>query len=536
MLRNLNTRQSKNASSDIPAVAVPLEKSTVVKTESQMTTDKLLSLDRLEKSFGGNAALKPLSLEVSAGEILGLIGENGAGKSTLIKLISGVYQPDAGELHWQGQPMRFGSPSDSLATGMATIHQELEYFGQLSIAENILMGERWPRKRLGSVDWKTLNAEAAKRLANFELALSPTRFFDSLTAAEKQEVAIAAALSRNARLLILDEPTASLTEPEVKRLFAHLRRLKTQGVAMIYVSHRMDEITSLTDRVAVLRDGSLVALHQTSRVTVSQLIHDMIGRPLEQVYPKTRSAAAGNVVLELDRLSRAGLFENISLKVGAGEIVGLGGLVGAGRSELARAIYGLYPADKGEMKLLGKPWKPHSAHDALKRGLVYLPEERKRQGLVLGHSLREMVSIGFSDRLTRWGLLSRSKERSRVQDLLKLYDVRAQSGEKAIGTLSGGNQQKALLGRWLGRDPEVILLDEPTRGVDVGAKAQIHAVIDRLAASGKGVLLISSDLPELVGMSDRILVMNRGQIAAELAGDKKTEHNVILAASGLYSE
>ncbi len=502
-----------------------------------MTTDHpLFALDGIEKSFGGNAALKPLSLELKAGEILGLIGENGAGKSTLIKLISGVYQPDRGEFCWQGRRVRFGSPSDSLAAGIATIHQELEYFGQLSIAENMLMGEAWPRKSWGGVDWKTLNSEAARRLANFEMDLPPGRFFDSLTAAEKQEVAIASALSRDAKLLILDEPTASLTEPEVKRLFAHLRRLKSQGVAMIYVSHRMDEITALTDRVAVLRDGSLVAMHSSADVTVGQLIHGMIGRPLEQVYPKTRPASVGETVLELDHLSRKGLFADISLEVRAGEIVGLGGLVGAGRSELARAIYGLYPADTGGMKLLGKPWKPKSAHESLKRGLVYLPEERKRQGLVLGHSLREMVSIGFSDRLTKWGLLSRRKERSTIAEILKLYDVRAQSPEQPIGTLSGGNQQKALLGRWLGRDPEVILLDEPTRGVDVGAKAQIHATIDRLAALGKAVLLISSDLPELVGMSDRILVMNRGQIAAELSGEKKTEHNVILAASGLYSE
>ena len=246
-------------------------------------------------------------------------------------------------------------------------------------------------------------------------------------------------------------------------------------------------------------------------------------------------ARAGRPVLVLDRLSKQGLFEEVSLQVRAGEVLGLGGLVGAGRSELARAIYGLYPADRGEMKLLEKPWKPRSAHEALRRGLVYLPEERKRQGLVLGHSLREMVSIGFSDRLARWGLVSRPKERSAVAEVLKQYDVRARNAEQPIGTLSGGNQQKALLGRWLGRDPEVIILDEPTRGVDVGAKAQIHATIDRLAAQGKGILFISSDLPELVGMSDRILVMNRGRIVAELSGEDKTEHNLILAASGLYT-
>lgn len=304
---------------------------------------------------------------------------------------------------------------------------------------------------------------------------------------------------------------------------------------MIYVSHRMDEITALTDRVAVLRDGELVAMHHTAEVSVDRLIHDMIGRPLEQVYPKSRPASLGEPVLVLDRLSKRGLFEEISLEVRAGEIVGLGGLVGAGRSELARAIYGLYPADEGEMKLLGRPWKPRSAHESLRRGLVYLPEERKRQGLVLGHSLREMVSIGFSDRLTRWGLLSRRRERSAVAGILKAYDVRARNAEQSVGTLSGGNQQKALLGRWLGREPEVIILDEPTRGVDVGAKAQIHATVDRLAAEGKGVLFLSSDLPELVGMSDRILVMNRGRIAAELTGEEKTEHNLILAASGLYA-
>lgn len=494
----------------------------------------LFTLDRIEKSFGGVSALNPVNLELRAGEILGLIGENGAGKSTLIKLISGVHQPDAGTFHWQGRPIQFVSPSDSLAAGIATIHQELEYFGQLSIAENMLMGERWPRTAWGGVDWHALQTKAAGRLANFELELSPSRLFDNITAAEKQEVAIATALSRDAKLLILDEPTASLTEPEVQRLFTHLRRLREQGVAMIYVSHRMDEIMALTDRVAVLRDGELVALHQTAAISVGQLIHEMIGRPLEQVYPKTRSESVGEPVLELEHLTRAGLFQDISLQVRAGEIVGLGGLVGAGRSELARAIYGLYSIDNGEMRLTGQTWKPRSAHHALKRGLVYLPEERKRQGLVLEHSLRDSVSIGFSDRLTRWGILPRKTERNAVAEILKQYDVRAASPDQAIGTLSGGNQQKALLGRWLGRDPAVIILDEPTRGVDVGAKAQIHATIDRLAAAGKGVLLISSDLPELIGMSDRILVMNRGQIAAELTGDDRTEHNVLLAASGLY--
>ncbi len=284
-------------------------------------------------------ALKPLSLELRAGEILGLIGENGAGKSTLIKLISGVHQPDAGVFRRQGKPVRFGSPGDSLAAGIATIHQELEYFGQLSIAENVLMGERWPRKPWGSVDWKSLNANAARRLANFELDLPPGMLFDSLTAAEKQEVAIASALSRDAKLLILDEPTASLTEPEVQRLFLHLRRLREQGVGMIYVSHRMDEITSLTDRVAVLRDGELIAVHQTAKVSVGQLIHDMIGRPLEQVYPHERSASVGEPMLELKHLTREGLFRDISFQSAGRRNFGVGridrsGALGIGPCDL----------------------------------------------------------------------------------------------------------------------------------------------------------------------------------------------------------
>lgn len=508
---------------------------------------KLLSIRGLTKSFGGVSALKPLDLDLDEGDILGLVGENGAGKSTLIKLISGVHQPDGGRIEWRGQAVRFSSPRDALSAGIATIYQELEYLGRLTVAENMLLGEPWPRKWWGGVAWDRLHVEAQRRLAAFDVRVSTFALLDLLTAAEKQDVSIATALSRNARLLILDEPTASLSEPEAERLFDALRRLAKQGVTILYVSHRLDEILSLTNRVAVLRDGRLAAAYLTAEVNVHQLITDMLGRSL----PPARSAPARSApihrgsgatdspsaepppLLELIGLSRRGMFHDISFLVHAGEIVGLGGLVGAGRSELARAIYGLYPWDAGTMRLRGIDWAPRGPDASIRRGLVYIPEERKRQGLVLDHSLHESISIGFSDLLSRWGLIDCKQEDARVATVLTQYDIRAESGSQNVGTLSGGNQQKALLARWLERDPDVIILDEPTRGVDVGAKAQIHGLIARLAATGKGIMLISSDLPELLELSDRILIMNRGTIGAELRGAQMTEHNVILAASGL---
>jgi rhamnose transport system ATP-binding protein len=531
-------------------------------------TAPLLQLRGVEKSFAGTRALHPLTLSLEPGEVLGLIGENGAGKSTLIKILSGVHLPDAGVVEWRGQASSFRSPHDAMEAGIATIHQELAYCGHLTVAENILLGEPWPRQRWGGVNWNRLHAEAAARLGRCQLDIPTHLAFAALSAAQKQEVAIARALARQARLLILDEPTASLSEPEVERLFAHLKRLRAEGVAILYVSHRLDEILKLTDRVAVLRDGELVADYPTPGVTVSRLVKDMVGRPIDQVYPHTRrftssnssrpekisiQSAIGNQqsaidqrlltsaatieretpLLELEGLSRDGMFRDIHLTLRAGEILGFAGLVGAGRSELARAIYGLYPCDRGVMRLRGRAWRPRGPQDSLATGLVYLPEERKRQSLVPDHSVNDSISIGFSDFLTHWGIIRREEERARVSNAMRDHDVRASSPAQAIGTLSGGNQQKAILARWLERKPDVIILDEPTRGVDVGAKAEIHQLIDKLAGSGRAVLLISSDLPEILGMSDRILVMHQGTIAAELHGPSMTQENVLLAASGL---
>lgn len=302
---------------------------------------------------------------------------------------------------------------------------------------------------------------------------------------------------------------------------------------MIYVSHRLDEIFKLTDQVAILRDGSLIDLKPTAELTAEKMVSQMVGRDLDQFFPHQHDRQFGDRVLELSSVTRTGMFQDIDLHVRAGEIVGLAGLVGAGRSELARAIYGLYPIESGTMKLNDQPWSPKQPRDSLNAGLVYIPEERKRQALVLDHALQESISIGFTDLLARMGFIPRQEENNRVSNIIGTFDVRASGSTQEVGTLSGGNQQKAILGRWLERQPQVILLDEPTRGVDVGAKAQIHASVEELAKQGKGVLLISSDLPEVISMSDRVYVMNHGTLEAELTGEQLTEHNVIMAASGL---
>lgn len=476
-------------------------------------------------------ALRPLMLTVHAGEILGLVGENGAGKSTLIKLLSGVLAPEAGEIRWLGRAIRFSSPHAALAAGIATIHQELAGCGHLSVAENLLLGEAWPR--LGPlVHWGRLFELARARLAAFGLDVDPATPFGALSPALRQEVLIARALAHRARLLILDEPTASLSEPEVARLLDRLDALRREGVAMLYVSHRLDEIRRLTDRVAVLRDGALVSVHRTAEVAPDRLIRDMVGRELAPGCRPPPSASGAPVRLELRGVTHAGLFEDLCFSVRAGEIAGLGGLVGAGRSELARAIYGLYPLTAGEMRLDGRPWRPRSPADAVAAGLVYLPEERKRQGLVLEHSVADNVTLGWLPSLTRWGMVSRPHAAARLAAALPRFHVRAASSAQPVGTLSGGNQQKALLARWLERDPGVALLDEPTRGVDVGAKAEIHELIRQLAARGSAVVLITSDLPELLALSDRVLVLAGGRLAGELRAQTATPEAVLRLASG----
>jgi rhamnose transport system ATP-binding protein len=493
----------------------------------------LLALQSISKGFGGTPALREVSLTIDSGETVGLIGENGAGKSTLIKILAGVHQPDAGEISWNEAARAFSGPMEALRTGIATIHQELAYFENLTVAENLMLGEKWPRHWWGGTDWTALNAEARRRLEACELKLDPGAMFHTLSPAQRQEVAIARSLAHEAKLLILDEPTASLTEPEVERLFAHLGRLRAAGVAILYVSHRLDEILKLTDRVVVLRDGAKVVEYSAAEATIPRMVREMVGRDLAaRPQRATVERLRGEVLFRAENITRKPLFRNITLTVHRGEIVGLAGLVGAGRSEVARAIYGLYAPEEGTMTLAGEAFAPTHPSEARARGVVYIPEERKRQGLVLDHSTASAVSMGFLKSISTFGVVASGKERRRVDDAVGRFGIKPVRPERPVGTLSGGNQQKALLARWLETDPQLVILDEPTRGVDVGAKAEIHRIIGELATQGKGIILISSDLPEVLGLSDRVVILHAGRIASEFDSEDATQEAILLAASG----
>lgn len=490
----------------------------------------LLELHGITKDFTGTRALSDVSFTLETGQVTGLIGENGAGKSTLIKILAGVHQPGHGKILWQGREARFPNPQAAIAAGVATIHQELAYFEKLTVAENLFMGEPWPRFAWGGVNWKCLNRRAAERLAVCQLQIDPQAIIQTLSPAQRQEIAIVRALSQNARLLILDEPTASLTEPEVKRLVSHLKRLQ-KDVAILYVSHRLDEIMALTNRVLVLRDGQLAAQYPTAEASIERMVRDMVGREVASL-SRRNPTPRGEVVFSARDLSRPPLFDRINLSVQAGEIVGLAGLVGAGRSEFARAVYGLFSATSGTMQIRNEPFAPASPSHARLRGIAYLPEERKRQGFVLDHSLKSAMSVGLLDRISGHGWISSAKEQDLVSRTITKFRIKAHSPEQPVATLSGGNQQKALLARCLETDPQFLILDEPTRGVDIGAKAEIHTLIGKAAADGKAILLISSDLPELLTLSDRVIVLHRGKIAGEFNGPDATQEKVLLAASG----
>ncbi len=485
----------------------------------------------IEKSFPGVRALSGVSFEVAPGEVHALLGENGAGKSTLIKIISGVYQPDAGVMHVGGRPLRFSSPDDARHAGIATIYQELLLFRDLSVAENIFMGHA-PRSRGGWLDWKTMAARTEALLASLEITdLAPRRIVGSLSVGNRQRVEILRALSQEARFLIMDEPTAALTEYDVRRLFDLVRRLKSRGVGIVYISHRMDEIFQIADRVTVLRDGAHVGTRKVTETSSAELVQMMVGRQIENLFPKV-AAPIGLPVLEVRDLVRRPLTRGISLTVRAGEIVGLAGLVGSGRSELAQTIFGVTPAESGQVTMSGKPVQIRSAAGARSLGIAYVPEDRATQGLVRPMTVRENFSLASLAKVARFGFIDRAAERRMAEAGVNRFRVRTGSLDQVVGRLSGGNQQKIVLGKWLANQPKLLILDEPTRGIDVGAKAEIHRLMCALAAQGLAILMISSELPEVLGMSDRVLVMREGRLVAEFARAEATPEAVGAAMMG----
>ncbi len=485
-----------------------------------------LELRSITKSFPSVRALSDVSLEVRAGEVLALVGENGAGKSTLLRILSGDHRPDSGELYDAGQPLVFGSPRDAQRAGVRVIYQEPEIAPGISVAENIYLGEL-PRRFGRFVDWSALSRQTRALLADFGLenALDPLVLAETLGPAQRQLVEILKALKSGARVLALDEPTSSLTDEEVKSLFAAVRRLRGQGLAIIYVSHRIREILELADRVAVLRDGRLVTVRPARDVSQEDIMRLMVGRPPSAIFGR-QSHARAEVALRVETL-RTSWLRDVSFEVRRGEVVGIAGLIGAGRTEVAKTLFGCRAIQGGRIVVNGRAFAPRGPRDALRAGICYLSEDRKGEGLVLTQSVRENVSLGILARLTRLRFIRRRAERGLVSRLTTSLSVKTPSIDHGVNTLSGGNQQKVALARWLAHEPRVLILDEPTRGIDVGAKAEIYRLIDRLASDGMAIIFISSELPEVIGVSDRILAMQGGRITGELAAAQASEEAIL---------
>jgi rhamnose transport system ATP-binding protein len=491
----------------------------------------LLRLTDVAKSFGGVRALRSVSFELRPGEVHALVGENGAGKSTLIKVATGAHRPDAGTVEVNGQIVPDLDPQAAKALGVAVVYQQPALFPDLTVAENVALGLEppgWWRR----VRWRDRRRRASELLAAVGATIDPAAEARRLTMPEQQLVEIARAIGANAKVVILDEPTASLSDREVANLFRVVRDLTARGVGVVYVTHRLDELARIADRVTVLRDGECVGTRPAAEVSRAELIRMMVGREVSSLFPKV-PAQVGGVVLETRNLGcRAGGVNGVSLAVRAGEILGLAGLVGAGRTELASVLFGLTPADRGEILLRGKPVRIDSPAAAAALGIAYVPEDRRRHGVILELPVAANVSLAVLRRVSRGGLLDFAAERRLAEEYVRALGVKAESVAAEVGTLSGGNQQKVALARWLAAGPAVLILDEPTQGVDVGAKAEIHQLMGTLAARGLAVVMISSELPEVLGMSDRVAVMHGGTVVETLDRADATRERVLELALG----
>ena len=501
-------------------------------SDNNLEHEAVLQLANVSKSFGPVNVIKDVSLSVRRGQVQALLGENGAGKSTLIKMIAGVHAPDSGKILIDGTEVTIASTNDSEAHGIATIHQELNLVPTLSVAENIMLG-RTP-KRFGLVNYKHLNAQAQAALNLIGLDVPLKQKVGELGIAKQQLIEITKALSMNARILILDEPTAALTGKEVDALFAILDELKAKGVAMVFISHHLDELARIADTISILRDGEFVAEVPAS-TDEDTLVQHMVGRAIEDQYPRGVVPETGAPLLEVNSLSSSGSFNDVSFTVHAGEVVGLAGLVGAGRTEVVRAIAGADKYDSGQVLVSGKKLKAGDIQGAIRAGVGHIPEDRKGQALVLDGTVNENLGYATLAATAKAGLADRSGQKHRAQEVAEKLRIRMANIDQPIRNLSGGNQQKAVFGRWVLAQSNVLLLDEPTRGVDVGAKVEIYNIINEITANGGAVLMVSSDLPEVLGMSDRILVMSGGQLSGELPKNATQDEIMALAVSNLSS-
>ncbi len=489
-----------------------------------------LELCGISKRFPGVIALNDVNLDVRAGEVHALLGENGAGKSTLIKTIAGVYRPDEGDIRMDGKTVPIRSPHDAQALGISTIFQEFTLAPDMTVAENVFLG-REPLRfvPLALVDRRALIRHTRDVLASLDLTIDPEAKVKHLGVAQQQMVEIAKALSLDARLIIMDEPTATLTAHEIERLFDAIDRLKRRGVAVIYVSHRLDEVKAICDRATILRDGAYIATVPVASTSIDEMIRLMVGRDLKDKFPKA-AVEPREELLRVEGLTRKGVLRGVSFSVRSGEIVGIAGLVGSKRTETARAIFGADPIDSGRILLRGTPVRVRTPADAIASGIALIPEDRKRQGIFALLSVRENVVLSALERFSRKGILSLRHEKQRAQEFISSLRVATPDVEKRVLDLSGGNQQKVVIAKWLNTDAEVFLFDEPTRGIDVGGKIEVYRLMGELLSRGAAIVMISSELPEILGLSDRILVMREGRICGEFTRAEATEEKILNCA------
>ncbi|MEU4779123.1 sugar ABC transporter ATP-binding protein [Micromonospora sp. NPDC023633] len=490
----------------------------------------LLVLDGLTKSFGTVAALRGVHLALHSGEAHALVGENGAGKSTLVKILAGAHAPDSGRMTLDNRPLELRGPADARAAGIAVIYQEPTLFPDLSVAENIFMG-RQPLRGLRRIDTRAMNRDAEQLFQRLGVRIDPSRPARGLSIADQQLVEIAKALSFDARILIMDEPTAALSGVEVERLFGVARSLCERGAAVLFISHRFDEVFNLCQRITVLRDGAWVSSDSAADLTVDEVVRRMVGRDVSSLYPK-QDAPLRDTLLEVRGLSRAGIFSDVSFSVRGGEIVALAGLVGAGRSEVARAVFGVDRYDAGEVRVAGRALPSGSPRKAIAAGMALVPEDRRQQGLIMELSVQRNVTLARRRALSRLGLLLDAAERAEARRWTRRLQVKTPRLAAPVATLSGGNQQKVVLAKWLATEPRILIIDEPTRGIDVGTKAEVHRLLSELAGEGLAILMISSELPEVLGMADRVLVMHEGRLVHELPRAEADETSVMFAATG----
>ena len=495
-------------------------------------SETFLQMSHITKRFPGVLALSNVDFALRKGEVHALLGENGAGKSTLMKILSGVYQPDEGDIIFEGQSVSFANPLSAQSAGITIIHQEFNLFPELTVEENIFIGREFCKNNRWRLDEKQQRQAAIDILQKLNLNISPETLVADLTVAQQQMVDIAKAISVNAKILIMDEPTAALTETEIDSLFQVTRLLKEQGTGIVYISHRLEELALIADRATVMRDGQFIATVDYDAVKISDLIAMMVGRDLGNIYPRRGPLAQRKPVLEVSGLTRNGVLNNIDFTLYQGEILGFAGLMGAGRTELARAIFGADPIDGGTLKLNGKVTVIKDIPDAIQQGISYLTEDRKKEGLALGLSVERNIMLGnYPEYSDRYGNVDSKRCQKTSEEQVKALRIKTPHLEQAALNLSGGNQQKIIIARWVCKDTDILIFDEPTRGIDVGAKLEIYELMNRLVAKGKSIIMISSELPEVLGMCDRILVMRNGRITGELASDDATQEKIMQYAT-----